>query len=133
MDPFQVKYQYIQVLSISGLVPRRTRSPKIPYLSLKTDKMCTGQRPSTRSKPKKIQFLIFRVKNSKNRKNTKITYKNFFLIFSSSVNQYVKMILMVVLHSWPVEKKTKILQLDLQNGPRKSIFPSYIYTGPLAG
>jgi len=37
------------------------------------------------------------------------------------------MILRVRLLKPAVEKTVKILQLDLQNGPRKSFFQSYIY------
>jgi hypothetical protein len=89
--------------------------------------MCTGRRPFTRTKPKEIQIFRKMVKNSKNWKNAKITYENFFLVFSSPVDQYVKMILRVRLLKPAVEKTVKILQLDLQNGPRKSFFQSYIY------
>jgi hypothetical protein len=85
-------------------------------------KMWTGRRPFTRTKPKEIQLFRNRVKNSKNRKNTKITYENFFLIFSSPVDQYAKMILRVRLLKPAVKKTVKILQLDLQNGPRKKLF-----------
>ena len=87
--------------------------------------MWTGRRPFPRDKTKKIQFLNNRVKKSKNWKNPKNTYKNFFDLAPIPVEFHTKMILIPLLHSWTVEKTKKKSLGHPENGPFPRAFPIY--------
>ena len=81
------------------------------------DKIRSGRRPLTRTRPKKNTALQQQSQILKNLKIHKITYEIFFDLAPIPAGTSAKMIPIVVLLSAAVEKKTKTSHLDPQNGP----------------
>ena len=89
------------------------------------DKIRSGRRPLTRTRPKKIQPFSNNLKKSKDLKIHKITYKFFFDLAPTPLMPYPKMILMVTLRKPAVKKTTNFALHDLQKRPIKTAMPMH--------
>ena len=136
MDPYYgpARVLYVTLLysthSISDFEGGRKGWPKITHPSTKQTKWAPPREPQPVLRPKKYNSWSSGSKiqkTSKNLKKPQFTSEFFFDLAPIPADTSAKILPIVVLLSTAVEKKTKIKHPNLQNGPTKGLFQSYIY------